>query len=249
MNTHAALGFEFDPPPVVTDATPDRDRAVFRVRKTLENFVYDTVALEGNPFTFPEVKTLMDGVTVGGRRVADAAQVLDTAESWRELLRRVSDGTFDLSAATACELQAMVAREEALECGTFRTGHVGIAGTDRQPPPADTLAARYDAGRECLESFQSVHARAIGVFLFLSADQFFWDGNKRTGRLLMNGVLLSAGMDAIAVPARRQQEFNEAMIRFYDTSDAAEAIPFLVSCSLDRTLRIGDAPASDGHDG
>ncbi len=70
MNTHAALGFDFDPPPVVTDATPDRDRAVFRVRKTLENFVYDTVVLEGNPLTFPEVKTLMDGVTVGGRRVA-----------------------------------------------------------------------------------------------------------------------------------------------------------------------------------
>ena len=113
----------------------------------------------------------------------------------------------------------------------------------------DHLAARYDVGRGYLESFQSVHARAIGAFLFLSANQFFWDGNKRTGRLLMNGVLLSAGMDAIAVPARRQQEFNETMIRFYDTSDAAVAIPFLVSCSLDRTLRIGDAPASGSHDG
>jgi hypothetical protein len=27
--------------------------------------------------TFPEVKTLMDGVTVGGRKVSDQEQVLD----------------------------------------------------------------------------------------------------------------------------------------------------------------------------
>lgn len=42
MNTHAESGFEFDSPPVVTDATPDRDRTVFQVSRTLENFVHDT---------------------------------------------------------------------------------------------------------------------------------------------------------------------------------------------------------------
>ncbi len=42
MNTHAESGFEFDPPRVVTDATPDRDRALFQVSRTLENFGYDT---------------------------------------------------------------------------------------------------------------------------------------------------------------------------------------------------------------
>ena len=56
MNARAALGFQFDPPPILTDAETDRDRALFRVRKVLEGVVYDTVALEGNPFTFPEVK-------------------------------------------------------------------------------------------------------------------------------------------------------------------------------------------------
>ena len=79
MNARASLGFEFDAPSIVTDAEPDRDRALFRVRKVLEGVVYDTVALEGNPFTFSELKTLMDGITVGGHRVEDAAQVENTA--------------------------------------------------------------------------------------------------------------------------------------------------------------------------
>lgn len=239
MNARAALGFEFDPPPILTDAKPDRDRALFRVRKVLEGVVYDTVALEGNPFTFPEVKTLMDGITVGGHRVEDAAQVENTARAWKELLRRVKGGTFDLTATTVCELHALAAREEALEWGSFRTGRVGIAGTDMEPPPAETLPAVYADGMACLEGVESIHARAIGAFLFVSANQFFWDGNKRTGRLLMNGMLLSAGMDAITVPAKRQQEFNEAMTRFYDTADARHALPFLVSCSTDGGLRIG----------
>ena len=249
MNAHHPLGFEFDPPPIRTAATPDRDRALSLARESLQSIVYDTVALEGNPFTPAEVRTLMSGITVGGHRVEDAAQVENTARAWKELFRRVKGGTFDLSADTAYDLHALAAREEALEWGAFRTGRVGIAGTKMEPPPADTLPGRYAAGRAFLEGIESPHARAIGAFLFVSANQFFWDGNKRTGRLLMNGVLLSAGMGPINVPAKRQQEFDETMTRFYDTADGNCAVPFLVSCSADRSLRIGQARAGTEPEG
>ena len=32
---------------------------------------------------------------------------------------------------------------------------------------------------------------------------------------MMNGVLMSHGIDAISVPAARAHEFNEKMVRFY----------------------------------
>lgn len=57
--------------------------------------------------------------------------------------------------------------------------------------------------------------------------------NKRTSRFMMNGILMSNGMDAISVPASRAQEFNEAMMRFYITKDASEMMTFLVSCHPD----------------
>ena len=38
--------------------------------------------------------------------------------------------------------------------------------------------------------------------------QFFWDVNKRTGRFMMNGILLAQGFPIINVPSKRQQEFN-----------------------------------------
>ncbi len=50
---------------------------------------------------------------------------------------------------------------------------------------------------------------------------------------MMNGILMSAGIDAISVPAARAQEFNEKMVRFYLAKDATEMIAFLLSCHPD----------------
>ena len=94
----------------------------------------------------------------------------------------------------------------------------------------------FETGVEALKLIGNVHQRAIAMFLFGALNQFFYDGNKRTSRLMMNGILLRAGEDAISVPARRRLEFNEAMIRFYDTRDGTEMMRFMASCSLDPEL-------------
>jgi len=125
-----SIGFTYDPVTFRTGQAPDVRQACFRVRKIFEGVVHDTVALEGNPFTLPEVKTLLDGVTVGGHRVEDERQVLNQAESWKELLARIERGSFEVDHRTFCDLHRLVARKEAVEWGVFRTGSVTIAGTD-----------------------------------------------------------------------------------------------------------------------
>ena len=233
----ASLGFTYDPVTFRTDQLRDVRRACFRVRKVLEGVVHDTVALEGNPFTLPEVKTLLDGVTVGGHRLEDERQVLNQAASWKELLAQAEQGRFELSRTTFCDLHALVACEEALEWGVFRTGSVTIAGTDYEPPAWESLAPIFEHGLETLQRIDGLLERAIAMFLFGSLNQFFYDGNRRTSRLMMNGILLSAGEDAISVPARRRLEFNQAMIRFYDTRDGTEMMRFMAGCSLDSGLQ------------
>ena len=231
------LGFTYGPCVFGASTTPDTRRACFRVRKVLEGIVYDTVALEDNPFTFPEVKTLLEGITVGGHRLSDANQVLNQAASWQELLRQVETGAFGIDAANFKSLHALVAKEEALTWGVFRDDRVSIAGTEHQPPPYTELTAIFERGRQILLSIQDIHERAIATFLFGALNQFFHDGNKRTARLMMNGQLLSAGRDAISIPARRKEEFNREMIRFYDSRDGSTMFTLLAECSLDPNLR------------
>lgn len=226
------LGFEYDPEVInVTLPEPNRERALFRVVRLFPEFVWDTTSLEGNPFTFPEVKTLLEGITIGGHRLEDESQVINQSKSWKRLVDMVRNNEFELSKACLSELNGIVAREEALQWGVFRDGQVTIAGTKFVPPAHTELDAIFERGTDYIGRIASPLERGMAFCLFGALNQFFYDGNKRTSRLMMNGILLKDGFDAISVPAARRLEYNEKMVRFYDSLDGTEMISFLIKCS------------------
>ena len=94
--------------------------ALFTFKTHMAGFVWDAAQLENNPYTYVEVKTLLDGVTVGGHKVSDTEQVLNLADSSRKLIELVQNGRFDLDKKTFTLLHAIIARNEALEWGIFR---------------------------------------------------------------------------------------------------------------------------------
>ncbi|WP_242665993.1 Fic family protein [Paraburkholderia ginsengiterrae] len=210
----------------------------------LPEFVWDASVLEGNPFTFPEVKTLLDGITVGGRKISDQEQILNLAESSKYLLAIVQKGQFALDKATFCDLHRLVARNEALEWGVFQgegeetryTPDVALGEAGRYTPlptlpGAPELSRVFAAGTRALtDQVSSAFERGCAFFLFGALQQFFFDGNKRTSRFMMNGVLMANGIDAISVPAQRAADFNEKMVRFYLSKDGSEMMAFLLEC-------------------
>lgn len=244
----ATLGFRWDRSALPT-AVPEHsvERAVFRYRKALPAFVWDAAVLEGNPFTFPDVMTLIDGVTVGGHRISDERQVLNLAESARELLAMVTSGRFALDKASSDYLHAIIGRDEAFDAGFFRGEGIeqgltpGVAlgphGT-YQPPPTQpgggNLRDLHAKGVEALSrGIGSPYEQALAYFLFGALAQFYFDGNKRTARYMMNGHLMSHGIDAISVPAARAHEFNVRMVDFYRTKVASGMLAFLTDCHPD----------------
>jgi hypothetical protein len=56
------------------------------------------------------------------------------------------------------------------------------------------------------------------------------DGNKRTSRFMMNGVLMTAGIDAVSIPAVRAAQFNSRMVDFYMSRNATEMMSFVLDC-------------------
>ncbi|HEY3659312.1 MAG TPA: hypothetical protein VGL34_30425, partial [Steroidobacteraceae bacterium] len=71
---------------------------------------------------------------------------------------------------------------------------------------------------------------ALAFHFFGALQPFFFDRNKRTSRFMMNGILMSEGIDAVGIPAVRAQEFNSKMVDFYLTRNATEMMGFLVDC-------------------
>ena len=245
MDLFSALGFNWNrlkTPDAIS--THSIERVTFRFHQMLSVFVWDASVLEGNPFTYPEVKTLLDGVSVGGRKISDQEQVLNLAESSKHLLALVKASKFKLDKATFTELHSLVARNEALEWGHFRgegkeisyTPDVAL-GEQGRYTPLPTLTGAPDLNRVFIEGVEELNnqvahpfEKALAFFLFGALQQFFFDGNKRTSRFMMNGILMSAGIDAISVPAAKVQEFNEKMVRFYLNKDATEMMGFMVGC-------------------
>lgn len=246
MTLFDSLGFRWDRSAVPTAVpTHSLERVCFRFHRLLPEFVWDAAVLEGNPFTFPEVKTLLEGVTVGGRKLSDQEQILNLAESAKRLLAMVKSGQFSLTKTVFTELNGIVARNEALEWGVFRgegqeTNYTpGVSlGEHGHYIPRPTLPGAPELNRIFNEGVSALQAcapfeRATAFFLFGALQQFFFDGNKRTSRLMMNGVLMSHGIDAISVPAAKAQAFNEAMVRFYCSKDGTEMMAFLAGCHPD----------------
>lgn len=207
----------------------DRRRALFLAERMRPDFVYHTAALEGNPFTFPEVKTLLEGITVGGHKVSDEQQVLNLNRALSFVLDLVRKHQFTLNASTACAIQGLVAREEALTWGVFRDGMVSIAGTEHRPPPPQALPELFDQGAAYLNQITDPVLRAFLIFLWGSLNQFFYDGNKRTSRFLANATLMTAGLPPLTIRAKDQLVYNQTMTRFDDTQDGTEALLWLLS--------------------
>ena len=59
--------------------------ALFRLKKILPEFVFRDACLEGNPLTYLAIKTLLDGISVGGRKISDVEQVLDLLNAWNRV--------------------------------------------------------------------------------------------------------------------------------------------------------------------
>lgn len=221
------------------------ERTRHRFRASLPEMIWNTAALEGNNFTLPEVKTLLDGVTVGGRKLEDAEQILALSDAYGRLDAMVGDGRFALTKSVSDELHGLLARHEAIESGSFRgEGTVTGGGTVRlasgglvegtpHGPDGVLLRANFDHLVSYLNTVDDPRHRALIYFASATRRQFYFDGNKRTARLMMTGELMRCGYEIVSVPFARKLEFNEALDVLFSRDDATDLLRFLSTCGLD----------------
>ena len=219
------------------------EQALARFRSRLSDHVWDAAALEGNPFTLPEVQTLLEGVTVGGHRLADEQQIVALAESSKHVAHLVETERFALVKNVSDSIHELVARHEAIESGHFRgegsarggglvrLGEWGEYQATETEEGGENLIDEYHSAVEYLtDNIDHPAEQAMGYFMVGAYRQFYSGGNKRTSRLNMNGHLLSNGFDAISIPAARRLEFNEYLRLLYVEKDGTALIAFISDC-------------------
>lgn len=203
----------------------DTERAWRRFRASLPELVWNAARLEGNSFTLPEVRTLLAGVTVGDHPAEDERQVLALSEAYGTLRDLVGYGRFHIDKSTSDRLNRIVARHEAPDAGRFRG-----EGTLRRNG-SELLRARFATLRERVAETGDPRLQALIYFCSAARTRFYAGGNTLTALLMMTGILISNGFDAITVPHARRLELDHALDTLVTTDDATELMSFLIDCA------------------
>ena len=211
-----------------------REQSLFLAKKKWDENVYCGMKMENRAVTFPQTRTILDGVNVPGVQLDDIQAILNMRDAWRFLMSSI-DAPVDL--AYLCRLNEDVARNEALEWGRLRTGQVAISGTDYLPPVPDPEKVSAELG-EILEGEDTATGKALSAFAWGTRGQFFWDGNKRTSLLLANKLLLEAGAGMLTITEKGMERFNTLLLDYYNTGEAEPLKEFLYENAI-QGLQIG----------
>jgi len=217
------------------------DRAIARWLARLPEAVHSDAFLEGNTYTLPEVTTLLDGVGVDGRTLAETQQVLALSQASRYIADLATTGLAVPTRAISDELNRMVTAHESIEPGVIRGtgtvgggGHVNAMGTafDAPAPGAygSALVDLFHEGADHIASSTGYHPAADAVLwaAWATYNQFYFDGNKRTARHVMNLILLSRGFDAIMIPTRTRTRYHQALTDMFLHGDPVPYAQFLL---------------------
>ena len=237
---HAVLSPDLDTQLLLSSAKGIQPRGVerglARWRRRLPGLVWNDAALEGNPFTLPDVSTLLDGGAVPGYDDRDIQQVLDLSRAASIVETTAQAGPCCATDVLSASLNAEITAHEIIEPGVVRDkGRLNDeAVVNAQGTRFVALSGGAVLRQALLESLDRANslphplASSTAWAALASYHQFYSNGNKRTARYVMNTVLLSHGFDAIVTPAARRAEYNQTLREMYIGGDVTGYALFLV---------------------
>ena len=199
-----------------------KEQNIFLAKKVLVSNIYNSARLEGINTTYPDTKTILEGVNVPSLRLDEINCILNLRDAWNFTLSNIdSDVTLDF----ICKVNSLVSRNESLEWGVLRTGKIGINGVDYIPdiPEKEDVIINI----ETILKEENITKRSLNLMLYLMRSQLFWDGNKRTAMIVANKLLVSNGGGIISVKEDDINEFNKLLTEYYNTGNKDKIISFL----------------------
>ncbi len=204
------------------------EQSLFLAKKKWDENIYCGMKMENRAITFPQTKTILNGVNVPNVSLDDIQAVLNMRDAWKFLLSSLNE---PVSIDYMCKLNGYIARNEALEWGKLRTGKVGISGTDYIPPLPEAETAEVEL-KGILDAEATATEKALDLFLWAARKQLFWDGNKRTALTAANRVLIEAGAGMLTITDKHMEEFNALLVDYYNTGNKTKIKDFLYDNAL-----------------
>ena len=194
-------------------------------RKEMERLGIDlswkSSQIEGNTYSLLETERLLkEKQTASGKTKEEAVMLLNHKDAL-DFILDVPDYLKDLTVARIEEIHALLTKELGVE-RSIRHRRVGITGTNYTPLDNEfqILEALEDTVR-LINSKSNIFEKALLALVLLSYIQAFTDGNKRTARIVSNGILIANGYCPISFRTVDSIDYKKAMLMFYEQNNIA----------------------------
>ena len=205
-----------------------KEQNIFLAKRNIVDNIYANARMEGVNVTFPQTKTILDGVNVPNLRLDEIQVILNLRDAWKYVINNI-DAPFNMD--FICKINELVARNESIEWGVLRRGTVEITGTSYIPEIP--IRNKVEKQIENILGIENTTERAIEYMLYGMKSQLFWDGNKRTSTILANKIMIENGNGIIKVPDNKLEDFNKLLSEFYTTDFKENIKQFIFDNCID----------------
>lgn len=191
-----------------------------RNRLTIE-LSWKSSQIEGNTYSLLETEVLLsENIPAEGKEKDEATMLLNH----KTALDYIYEGRIALNPLRTGAIENIHSLLIA-DLGVsknIRKRIVGITGTSYTPPENEFQIREYlERACEVINLRTSIFEKALLAVLFISYIQPFEDGNKRTGRITSNGILIENGYCPLSYRSVKPIDYKKAMILFYEQNNLA----------------------------
>ncbi|MDG4568861.1 Fic family protein [Enterococcus faecium] len=204
-----------------------RKESVYLLKKNIVELVYNAGKFEGLNTTLLQTEEIIKYNRANNVAVDDVLTVVNLKRGFEMLLNDVQEPLVE----TSKRINQIVAAEDALFPGEIRTGGVEVSTIQGRyvPPMLTEDEVKNQYGKILIQDISDTE-KALRLFLFISKNQIFWDGNKRTALLTANKIMFDHGLGLFSIPEIVFEKFNDLLSMYYNSkqiSDESKILSFM----------------------
>ncbi|MCL2152346.1 MAG: Fic family protein [Oscillospiraceae bacterium] len=200
----------------------------------LVEFTYNSNAIEGNTLTLRETALVLEGVTIDKKPLKDHLEAVGHRDAFLYVKQLVSDKAA-ISESAIKSIHSLVLMDRPEDKGVYRSIPVRIMGAYKEPPQPylvpvqmeQLVAKQKSEKRHPIESTALFHLEFEGIHPFIN-------GNGRTGRLVLNLMLLHFGYPPINVKFADRRRYYDCFDSFYKDKTAEPTVTMIAEYLQER---------------
>ncbi len=203
------------------------------LKQELERFIIElswkSSRIEGNTYSLLDTETLIkQSIEAKGHTKEEAAMILNHKSAFETILAHKNEFK-KINVSQITQLHNILVKDLNISTGIRNQG-VGITGTTYRPlDNSFQIREALDKEISVINTLTHPLEKALIALTFTSYIQPFADGNKRTGRMLANAILLAQDYYPLSYRSVDETIFKEALILFYEQHSLVQFKQILLS--------------------